>query len=176
MNKKTQYLTKAAVIAAAYVALTYLSAAFGLAYGGVQFRVSEALTVLPIFCPAAIPGLTLGCLLSNVTSTVNPIDMLLGTLATLLACLVTWAARNLRVKRYPLLSFLAPVIANGLIIGAEIAFFTTDDTFWHAYLINGLSVAAGEAAVVGFRLRAEVKIENTDDIAGGTITRGDAVV
>ena len=69
-------------------------------------------------------------------------------IATLLACLVTYAARNLCIKRYPLLSFLSPVIFNGLIVGAEIAYFTTDDTFWHAYLINGASVAFGEIVVV----------------------------
>ena len=146
MNQKTLYLTRAAVIAAAYVALTVLSRAFGLADGSIQFRLSEALTILPIFCPAAIPGLTVGCLLSNITSTLDPLDMVFGTLATLIACLVTYAARSLRIKGYPLLSFLSPVIANGLIVGAEIAFLFEKNAavFWP----SAASVAAGEAAVV----------------------------
>ncbi len=91
MNSKTAYLTKAALIAAVYAALTYAAAAAGLAYGEVQFRFSEALTVLPLFCPAAIPGLTVGCLVSNITSTINPVDMVVGTLATLCAALCTRA-------------------------------------------------------------------------------------
>ncbi len=146
MKKKTEYLAKTAVIAALYAVLTYAVAP--IAYGPIQFRISEALTILPIFCPASIPGLTVGCVLANILSTVDPIDMVLGPIATLLACLVTYAARNLCIKRYPLLSFLSPVIFNGLIVGAEIAYFTTDDTFWHAYLINGASVAFGEIVVV----------------------------
>ena len=148
MKRKTEYLTKAALIAAAYVALTWLSALPGLAYGSVQFRLSEALTILPVFCPAAIPGLTLGYLLSNITSTVNPVDMVVGTAATLLACLGTRAARNVKLRGYPLLSFLCPVIANGLFVGAEIAFFTEGDTFLHAFAFSAAGVAAGEAAVI----------------------------
>lgn len=146
MKKKTEYLVKAAVIAAMYAVLTYAVAP--IAYGPVQFRISEALTILPVFCPASIPGLTVGCVLANILSTVDPIDMVLGPIATLLACLVTYAARGVRIKGYPLLSFLAPVISNGLIVGAEIAWFTTDDVFWHAYLVNGASVAFGEIVVI----------------------------
>ena len=148
MRKKTEYLAKAAVIAAVYVVLTYVSAAFGLAYGEVQFRLSEALTILPVFCPAAIPGVTLGCLLSNITSTVNAADMIVGTAATLIACLGTYAARHITIKTYPLLSFLCPVLANGLIIGAEIAFFTDKNAIPKLFPLFAGSVAAGEAAVV----------------------------
>ena len=148
MNHKTAYLTKAALIAAIYAVLTYAAAALNLAYGEVQFRFSEALAILPLFSPAAIPGLTVGCLLSNVISTVNPIDMVVGTLATLLAALCTRALRNVTVKGYPLLSMLMPVIFNGLFVGAEIAYFTGENTFWKAFVPASLSVAAGEAAVV----------------------------
>ena len=148
MNNKTAYLTKAALIAAIYAVLTYAAAALNLAYGEVQFRFSEALTILPLFCPAAIPGLTVGCLLSNVISTINPIDMVVGTLATLLAALCTRALKNVTIKGYPLLSLLMPVIFNGLFVGAEIAYFTGKDVFWQAFVPAGLSVAAGEAAVV----------------------------
>lgn len=148
MNKKTAYLTKAALIAAVYTVLTYAAAALNLAYGEVQFRFSEALTILPLFCPAAVPGLTVGCLLSNVLSTINPIDMVVGTLATLLAALCTRALRNVTIKGYPLLSMLMPVIFNGLFVGAEIAYFAGENAFWQAFVPASLSVAAGEAAVV----------------------------
>ena len=148
MNTKTAYLTKAALIAAVYAVLTYAAAAFGLAYGEVQFRFSEALTILPLFCPAAVPGLTVGCLVSNVISTVNPVDMVVGTLATLFAALTTRALRNVTVGKYPLLSMLAPVLFNGLFVGAEIAYFGGVNTFWQTFKPAALSVAAGEAAVV----------------------------
>ncbi len=148
MNKRTLYLTKAATIAAIYTVLTYAAAALNLAYGEVQFRFSEALTILPIFCPAAIPGLTVGCLLSNILSTVNPLDMVIGTLATLLAALCTRALRGVTIKGYPLLSMLMPVLFNGVLVGAEIAWFAGENTFWQAFVPASLSVAAGEAAVV----------------------------
>ncbi|MBQ7638742.1 MAG: QueT transporter family protein [Clostridia bacterium] len=148
MNTKTAYLTKAALIAAVYAVLTFVAASAGLAYGEIQFRFSEALTILPLFCPAAVPGLTIGCLVSNITSTINPVDMVVGTLATLFAALCTRALRNVKIKKYPLLSMLMPVIFNGLFIGAEIAYFTGEGTFFKAFVPASLSVAAGEAAVV----------------------------
>lgn len=148
MNSKTLYVTKAAVIAAVYTVLTYAAAALNLAYGEVQFRFSEALTILPLFCPASIPGLTVGCLLSNIMSTVNPIDMVVGTLATLLAAVFTRMLRKATIKKYPLLSMLMPILFNGVFIGAEIAYFAGDGVFLQAFGPAALSVAAGEAAVV----------------------------
>ncbi len=148
MNKKTAYVTKAALIAAVYAVLTYAAAALGLAYGEIQFRFSEALTILPVFCPAAIPGLTVGCVVSNVLSTVNPVDMVVGSLATLLAAITTRALRKVTVKGYPLLSMLMPVLFNGVFVGAEIAWFSGNNVFWQAFAPASLSVAAGEAAVV----------------------------
>ena len=148
MNKRTLYLTKAAMIAALYTVLTLAAAALNLAYGEIQFRFSEALTILPIFCPAAVPGLTVGCLISNIMSTVNPLDMVIGTLATLLAALCTRALRGVTIKGYPLLSMLMPVLFNGVFVGAEIARFTGENTFWQAFVPASLSVAVGEAAVV----------------------------
>ena len=88
-SKNVQYLTLGAMIAAAYTVLTLLAAALNLAYGEVQFRFSEALTILPVFTPAAIPGLALGCLLSNLWSGFGVADMVFGTLATLLAAIAT---------------------------------------------------------------------------------------
>lgn len=88
MNKKTskvRFLALSAVIAALYAVLTYAAAAMNLAFGAVQFRFSEALTVLPAFTPAAIPGLAVGCLISNLASPLGVVDWVFGTLATLLA-------------------------------------------------------------------------------------------
>ena len=87
MSKKTAYITQAALIAALYTVLTMIAAGFDLASGAIQVRFSEALTIMPFFTPAAIPGLTLGCLLSNIlTGCVLP-DVIFGTLATLLGAL-----------------------------------------------------------------------------------------
>ena len=81
---KVRFLAQGAVIAALYAVLTYLAAAMNLAYGPVQFRFSEALTVLPVFTPAAIPGLALGCFLSNLASPLGIVDWVFGTAATCL--------------------------------------------------------------------------------------------
>ncbi len=136
-----------AVIAAVYAGLTYISAAFGIAYGPIQFRFSEALTVLPIITPAAIPGLTVGCLLANITS-YNPVDMVFGTAATLIAALLSYALRKIKIKGCPLLSVLMPVIINGLIVGFEIAVFFSDKKASFAiFALSAAEVALGEAAV-----------------------------
>lgn len=147
MKLSAKKLTLCGVIAATYVALTYLSAAFGLAYGPIQFRVSEALTILPIFTPAAIPALTIGCFISNLTS-FNPIDLIFGTLATLLAALITRYARNITVGKFPVISFLAPVIMNALLVGLEIAIFYLDGFTIAGFLISALEVGIGELLVL----------------------------
>ena len=84
-SNASRTLVTAALIAAAYAALTYVSAAMGLAYGEVQFRLSEALCVLAAFTPAAIPGLTIGCVLGNITSPLGIADIVFGAAATLLS-------------------------------------------------------------------------------------------
>ena len=83
-NKKVLFLTQAAVIAAIYVVLTIFISAFNLASGAIQVRISEALTILPFFTPAAIPGLAIGCLLSNLLTGAAVYDVVFGSLATLL--------------------------------------------------------------------------------------------
>lgn len=119
-RKKLMFLTKAALIAALYTVLTYVAVAMNLAYGPIQFRFSEALTVLPIFTPAAIPGLAIGCFLSNIASPFGFVDWIFGTSATLLAAILSRALRNIRFKGIPILSVLMPVIMNAVIIGFEI--------------------------------------------------------
>ena len=148
MNKKTGFLTKSALIGALYTVLTLLCSVFGLAYGGVQFRFSEALTVLPIFSAAAIPGLTVGCIVSNIFSSVSPLDTVIGSLATLFAALLTRKTRHIKYKGFPVVSLIFPVIFNALFIGAEIAFVSGEEAFLPVFFANALSVGAGEAAVV----------------------------
>lgn len=146
LKKNTLNTVIGALIAAAYIALTYISNIFGLAYGPVQFRISEALTVLPLFSPNAIWGLTIGCFISNITS-FNPVDMIFGTGATLAAACVTYLMRNVKVFKLPVLSLLSPVIINGFTVGAEISLFLNagkSTGFW----LSSLEVMAGEAAVV----------------------------
>lgn len=126
MKKQTQgrrarYLAQGAVIAALYAVLTLLAASMNLAYLPGQFRFSEALTILPVFTPAAIPGLTIGCLLSNIFSGYGIYDMVFGTLATFLSAYFTYKLRNVRFKGIPFLAPLPPVILNPAIVGMMIA-------------------------------------------------------
>ena len=105
------FLTHAAMIAALYVVLTFLSNAFGLASGAIQIRISEALTILPYFTPAAVPGLFVGCLLSNVLTGCAFFDVIFGSLATLLGAIGT---RILRKHKW--FSPIPPIISNMVIV------------------------------------------------------------
>ena len=87
----TRQIATAAIIAALYTVMSLLSSIFGLTYGPIQCRFSEALTVLPFFLPEAVPGLFVGCLVTNLMSTVGPLDIIFGSMATLLAAL--WTAK-----------------------------------------------------------------------------------
>jgi len=111
MTESTRYWTRAAIIAALYIALTFLASVLGLASGAVQIRISEALTVLPVFAPAAVPGLTAGCLLANLMTGCAPWDVVFGTLATFLGALGTRALR-----KTPALAVLPPIFSNTLIV------------------------------------------------------------
>ena len=119
-SKNVRFLTQAAVIAALYAVLTYVAAALNLAYGPVQFRFSEALTVLPVFTPAAVPGLALGCFLANLGSPLGIVDWVFGTGATLLAAIGTWLVGRVRVRDVPILAPLPPVIANVVLVGRQV--------------------------------------------------------
>ncbi len=110
-NKKAYFITQAAVIAAIYVVLTVAVNAFDLASGAIQVRISEALTILPFFTPAAVPGLFIGCLLSNFITGAPIWDVIFGSLATLLGALGTYALR-----KWKWCAPLPPILANVLII------------------------------------------------------------
>lgn len=111
MNKKVLFITQAAVIAALYIVLTMLSGAMGLASGVIQVRLSEALTILPYFTPAAIPGLVIGCFFGNFFSGSMPMDMVVGSLATLLGAFGSYGLR-----KYKWLVAIPPILANALIV------------------------------------------------------------
>jgi uncharacterized membrane protein len=146
-KEKLNYITTAAIIAAIYAALTYLGAVFGLSYGPIQLRFSEALTILPVFTPAAIPGLTVGCFIANIGS-FNLLDMVFGTLATLIAAILTRMFKDIKFKGLPLLSLFPPVIVNAIIIGLEIAIFLLPDGLsLYGFLISALEVGIGQLIV-----------------------------
>ena len=147
MKSKTRFLTEAGLIAAAYAATTYLCALWGLAYGEVQFRFSEALTILPLFTPAAIPGLTLGCLIANIGSPLGMVDVVCGSLATLIAAVGVRLVRHVRIKNVARLAPLIPVVANALIVGLEISWFLPEGLTWAGFAGAALSVGLGELVV-----------------------------
>ncbi len=147
-NKKNHFLAETALIAALYTALTYISGLFGMSYLGVQFRISEALTVLPLFTPAAIPGLVVGCILGNLGSPLGIIDIVCGTLATFAASLLTRALRKKTVRGFPLFALLPPIVLNAVTVGLEIAFFADTGFSWGLFALSALQVGLGEAAVL----------------------------
>ena len=152
-------LTLAAAIAALYAALTLLFAS--VSYGPVQFRISEAFTVLPVLFSSAVPGLTLGCLLANLLGSATPWDVVFGTLATLLAALLTR-----RLRRNIWLAAAAPVVCNAVIIGLVLHFTLADALLFPTMATVGL----GEAAVVyalGVPLLLALQRSNLPDAPAG---------
>lgn len=111
----TEKLTRGAVIAALYTALTYLATVFGLSSGAIQLRISEALCVLPVFMPEAIPGLFIGCLISNLISGCALWDIVFGSVATLLGAVGAYLLRKLP-KSLGWLTTLPTIISNTLIV------------------------------------------------------------
>lgn len=139
---RTNRLVRCGMIAAVYVVLCLALQPFS--YGAVQVRLAEALCLLPIFGPEYIVGVTLGCLLANALGS-TILDVVFGTLATLLACLVTYRLRNLRIAGLALPAALPPVIFNALIVGWEISvFFSDTPATLPVTLFNMLTVGLGE--------------------------------
>ena len=163
---KSNYLARVGVIAAAYAACTLIALLFlgSLAWGPIQFRVSEALCVLALFTPAAIPGLTLGCVIANVmnivisgTGMLGMLDVVFGSLATFAGALFTW-----KMRRHPLVALAGPVLANALIVPAYLPLllqgvgfytipFTTislDNSWLFMYLFGLVTNGVGEAVIM----------------------------
>ena len=146
MNSKSRKIAHGAMIGALYLTLCHAqnlllpeSTSFAI-----QFRAAEALCVLAYFTPAAVPGLTVGCLLFNLTSAgVLPLDPVVGTLATFLAALMMYLTRNIRVGKLPLLGLTMPALFNALLVGWELTVYVGN-----TFLLNALFVAIGELAVL----------------------------
>ncbi len=151
MSKKSHGVVFGGVIAALYAALTLSQEALlpGTATMAFQFRLSEAITMLSVFTPYAIPGLTVGCFIANFMSLGTlPIDVVMGSLATFLAAVCSYKTRNICYKGLPVLSATMPAVFNGVIIGAEIEIFFIDGPFnFLSFMTQGGLVALGEAAV-----------------------------
>ena len=137
----THQLATAGVIAALYAVLAYFASIFGIAYGPIQCRFSEALCVLPFLLPAAPPGLFVGCLVANLLSPYGALDIIFGSLATLLAAV--WTQHT----HHKWLAPLPPVLCNAVIVGAVISFQQTGFTgaFAGAFVYNAVTVGVGEA-------------------------------
>ena len=138
-NKRTLFITQAAVIAAIYTVLVMVFSFSS--FGPVQFRVAEALTVLPYFTPAAIPGLAIGCFLSNLMNSADVLDIVFGSLATLVAAVLSY-----QLRRFKLLVPIPPILVNALVVPfiLKYAYFEADSI--PAMMI---SVGAGQLLAAG---------------------------
>lgn len=135
-KKNALFLTQAAMIAALYVVLTYIANLFGLASGVIQIRLSEMLCILPVFTPAAIPGLFIGCLLSNILTGCVIWDIIFGSLATLAGAVGTYLLRNHRF-----VFTLPPVAANMIVVPLVLQYaYGVPDAIWYL----AVTVGAGE--------------------------------
>lgn len=140
-RRKTTNLAIAAIIAALYVVLTYLASALGLASYPIQVRFSEALTILPIFTPAAIPGLFVGCILANLLTGCALWDIVFGSLATLLGAMGTYLLRKHRIY-----AVLPPIVTNTLIVPPILLYiYSLEGTYW----FFTLTVCLGEIISCG---------------------------
>lgn len=143
-DQRVRKIVFTALIASLYAVLTLVSASFGLSYSGIQIRISEALTILPVFTPYAITGLTIGCFISNLGSPFGIVDIVFGTLATFISAILTRRLSNIRVKGVPILAPLPPVVVSAVFVGAIISFFMPEGFTIMAFLTTALSIAIGQ--------------------------------
>lgn len=139
-SNKVLLLVQAAMIAALYIVLTFIANAFGLASQAIQVRFSEALTILPYFTPAAIPGLFVGCLLSNILTGCALPDIIFGSLATLIGALLT---RKLRKHKW--MAPVPPIVANAIIVPLVLLYAYGVKPLWLSFI----TVTAGEIISCG---------------------------
>lgn len=151
INKRNRNLATGAIIAALYAALTYAQEMLipGSASAAIQFRVAEALTVLAFFTPAAIPGLTVGCVIANLLFMgALPLDAVLGSAATFFAAVCMYRLKDVCLGKVPFFGLLMPAVFNGIIIGLEIEIFFIEGPFnLMSFLIQSGCVALGELGV-----------------------------
>ena len=151
-NNSVRNTVLSAMVAAAYVVLTYLSAAMGLASGAIQCRLAEALCVLPFFMGfAAVPGLALGCALANLLTGAVVYDIIFGALATLLGALGAYILRKLPLRRVRFLLPVATILANVLIVPFVLQYaYGVPDAWWFLCITVGIGeiLAAGVGGVL----------------------------
>lgn len=140
MNKNVKLITQAAMIAALYVVLTFIANALGLANYAVQVRFSEALTILPYFTPAAIPGLFIGCLISNILTGCAIPDIIFGSLATLAGAVFTY-----KLRKYKWLAPVPPIAANMIVVPVVLLYAYGIRPLWLSFI----TVTAGEIISCG---------------------------
>ena len=157
-NGKTQFITMAGVIAAAYVVLTFIAQTVGLASGAIQFRLSEVLTILPMFTTAAIPGLAVGCVLANILTGCALWDVVFGSIATLLGALGT---HLLKKTENPYLGCLPPIISNMLIVPVVLMkVYGAPESYWYLMLTVGIGevVCCGVLGVIFYKVIKKRKL------------------
>lgn len=141
----------AGLVAAAYVVLTFVAQMAGLASGAIQFRLSEALTILPMFTPAAIPGLAVGCVLANILTGCAMWDVVFGSIATLIGALGTYL---LRKTENPFLGCIPPIVSNMLIVPAVLMkVYGVTDSYWYLMMTVGIGeiVCCGILGVILYK-------------------------
>ena len=163
MPNRARYLAHAAIIAALYAVLTHMQNLLlpNSASMMIQFRLSEALCVLAFFTPAAVPGLTIGCLLFNITfAGALPLDFVVGSLASLLAAGSMWLSRKWTLRGCPIFGLCMPALFNAVLVGWELSVYIGGG-FW----MNAMYVAIGELAVLwtlGWLLQGIIKRRRLD--------------
>lgn len=157
MKNNTLYLTQASLIAALYVMLTIISNFAGLASGVIQLRLSEMLTIIPVFTPAAIPGLAVGCAVANLATGCALWDVVFGTLATTLGALGTYYIG----RKYPYAGPAFPIAANALIVPKVLqVVYGAEGTYWYFMLTVGIGeiLSCGVLGIILYRVLKKTKI------------------
>ena len=157
MKNNTLYLTQASLIAALYVVLTTISNFAGLASGVIQLRISEMLTILPVFTSAAIPGLAVGCAVANLATGCALWDVVFGTLATTLGALGTYYIG----RKYPYAGPAFPIAANALIVPKVLqVVYGAEGTYWYFMLTVGIGeiLSCGVLGIILYRMLRKTKI------------------
>ena len=145
---KVRRMVTCAMLAAIYTAVSFVLAP--ISYGFVQIRVAEAMTLLPVFAPSAVFGVTLGCFVTNLigfmtgANILGWLDIVFGTAATLIAAWMTWFLRDVRIKGLPVLAAIPPVLMNAVVIGLELCWLISGGFNWAVFLLNAISVGVGQ--------------------------------
>lgn len=153
MKLNTKQITYSAIIAALYIILTEISNLFGLASGAIQVRISEALTILPMFTPAAIPGLFVGCFISNVLCGNLFLDVIFGSIATLLGALGTFLCSKLGKNEY--VGVVCPIVSNALIIPFVLKYvYCFEGALWYFAVTVGLGeiISCGVLGILLYKI------------------------